>query len=67
MKMSSKNFSIYIYFKKNKKSLMYMNAVKQQKLHILSIQKMYFATVFLRVKDPCLKFSIFYNFAIKSD
>ena len=46
---------------------MYMNAVKQQKLDTLSIQKMYFATVFLRVKDPCLKFSIFYNFAIKSD
>ena len=46
---------------------MYMNAVKQQKLHTLSIQKMYFATVFLRVKDPCLKFSICNNFAIKND
>ena len=46
---------------------MYMNAVKQQKLHTLSIQKMYFATVFLRVKDPCSKFSICNNFAIKND
>ena len=44
-----------------------MNAVKQQKLHILSIQKMYFATVFLLVKDPCLKFSLCYKFAIKID
>ena len=38
--MSCKNCSIYAYTsKKKKKTLTYMNAVKQRKLHILSLQK----------------------------